>query len=122
MKKLLAIIITLMLALSITAHAAPETIDLTAMSWDELDDLIDRAKSEQRKLGGASEAGSIILDNDGVKVTFGGVDYTILGLEVQLIIENGSQKEIIILVDDMYINGWEVTPLLGAKVESGKIY
>ena len=120
MKKLFALVITLVMIMSAAAFAAPETVDLVEMTQDELNDLINRAKIELRKFGNASEAGTVILDHDGILVKFAGVDFGFMGLEFKLIIENNSQSVVRISADKMYINGWETMPLLSAEVESGK--
>ena len=118
MKKLFALVITMVMIMSTAAFAASETIDLAEMTQEELTDLINRARTEMRKF--ANESGSVIFDDKGIVMKYSGVDFGFMGLEIKLIIENNSGNEVLIQTDKMYINGWEIQSFFGAEVESGK--
>ena len=94
--------------------------DFSEMTDEELQSLIDQATKElndrSKNDGGykTSDEGWSVFDEDGIKITiagnFGikewfGTPY----LGVQTIIENGSQSEIQVCIDNASINGWQIS-------------
>lgn len=94
--------------------------DLSEMTDEELKSLIDEATKElndrSKNDGGykTSDEGWIVFDEGDIKITIAG-DFAIKEwfgtpyLGVQTVIENGSQNEIQVCIDNASINGWQIS-------------
>lgn len=68
-----------------------------------------------------NDAGKEIINQDGIRIVAKYVDEdTFWGKSILLYLENSSEKNIHISVDNMSINGFMVEPLFSTEIYSGK--
>ena len=108
MKKILALALFTALLLTSSALAAPQEIDIDAMSREELYGLIDQARTALLKFDAYASGDYVLLDDAGVKITFTGIDLNATGQYVyaNVIVENNTSDEISITPEDVCLNGW----------------
>ena len=97
-----------------------KAFDFSEMTDEELRSIIDQATNElndrSKNDGGykTSDEGWIVLDEGDIKITVAG-NFEIKEwfgtpyLDVKAIIENGSQSEIQVCIDNASINGWQIS-------------
>lgn len=108
MKKLALILAMLLMFTS----ACAEGFDFASMDDATLQAIIDGAKAELDNRNGSETDNSILLDQDGVKMYLTG-NHEVWGsdnyyLDLEVIVENNSDRGICIDFDSVTINGWEV--------------
>ena len=63
---------------------------------------------------------SVIYDDGGIKVTVLSLDFRgWMGPELRFLIENNSEKAIMLQASDLVINGYMINPIMSAEVEAG---
>lgn len=127
MKKLMTILLTVFL-LCTTAYA--EGIDWASMTDEEIQAIIDAGQEElhsRKGSEGESDADTkIILDYDGLTVTVTDIHvesdwmYTDGALVVDVVIDNGSNRNYGANGTTVSINGWQVDSLAYFEVKAGK--
>ncbi|WP_066645501.1 hypothetical protein [Christensenella timonensis] len=71
--------------------------------------------------GSSTEANQVLMDQDGIKITYTGVNYDgWSGPEIKLSIENSSAQDVTIQVRDMSVNGIMLSGIMSADVTAGK--
>lgn len=63
---------------------------------------------------------TLLLEQDGVKITAKSISDSLLGAEVKLLIENNSGKDLVVQARNTAVNGFMVDSILSAEVRSGK--
>lgn len=64
---------------------------------------------------------SVIYDDGGIKVTVLSLDFRgWMGPELRFLIENNSEKAIMLQASDLVINGYMINPIMSAEVEAGE--
>jgi len=64
---------------------------------------------------------SVIYDDGDIKVTVLSLDYRgWMGPELKFLIENNSEKAIMLQASDLVINGYMINPIMSAEVEAGE--
>lgn len=108
MRRLFALILVALLAFCSTASA--ESVDLTAMSQEELIALIDNARLELTKYLPEATDGTILYEDENVRLTFTGNieidEYSSLRLDV--IVENFSDHNLAVILQNVSCNGWAI--------------
>ena len=62
----------------------------------------------------------IIFDNNGIKITYKGIESDWIGQVVKLKIENTSEKDYTVQVRDVSVNGYMIDPIFSCDIKSGK--
>lgn len=122
MKKLALILAIVILVVFASAFA--EGMDFASMSDEQLQMIIDGAQTELANRKGDSVNDGILIDQDGVKVYLTG-NHEIWGneslyLDLEVVVENNSDKTISILIDSMSVNGWNVYGFGVSDTQPGK--
>ncbi len=74
-----------------------------------------------KKIVKANIAEQVLLDKDGVKVTVKSISYySKYNTDIKLLIENNSEKDIIVQTDNFSINGILINGIVSAHVAAGK--
>ncbi len=114
MKKIFALALALLLFIAIPCEAFAEMPDFSAMTEDELLELINHARNELTARSLKAEENTVLYDQDGIQIYLTGKksfnayeDTSYLYLEAVII--NDSERNIGVSVDSASINGWEVT-------------
>lgn len=110
----------LLLLLTTAALAAPQEIDLETMTAEELNTLIDQARLALADANTVADGSILILDELGVKAYLTGAKVEYNGLYLNMTVENGSDTEIWIRIEDVYVNGWGVSPTASSQIAAGK--
>ena len=109
MKRFLAVILMVFLMVGCFPVYA-ESIDLSAMSEEELKALIDDARLELTKYHPAVVAGTVLYEDENIKITVNGEividDYD--NMSINVIIENYSNMNLIISTANTSCNGWDI--------------
>lgn len=101
--------------------AFAEDIDLSSMDEEQLRSIISDAWAALARLEAKDDNSWVIFDDHGIIVTMEDVrlEYnTHLGFDITVI--NNSDYDIIVMVEDMYINDWTVGGTNGPAVRAGK--
>lgn len=133
MNKIAAIILILALSLSpyATATDEAEVFDLSTMTKEQLFTLLDSVRFELDKRGrDEGEISKLLLDEAGIRVEFN--DWEIRNtsdgdatLAMQVTIINETDTEMMLCLDDISLNGWQISdstafvirPLLKSRAE-----
>ncbi len=68
-----------------------------------------------------ADTSTLLLDENGLKITYKSVDYEgIFGPDVKLLIENDSEKPLMIQAENCSVNGFMLNPTFSSEVASGK--
>ena len=119
MKKLL--LGALLIALTILPLAAlADPIDISGLSQDELHALIDSARLALVAHDFAADEDMVLLDHPDAKVTMTGIELYDSTLRANQIVENRSDKELVIRIENCYVNGWLVSGLGRTELSAGK--
>lgn len=100
--------------------------DYSAYSDSDLYKIIDSARAELVNRKNTSENKPVILDADGLTVTLSGdpvVKESYDGtykMIINITAVNSSDKDISFTDDDVYLNGWEISGILGGSLSAGK--
>ena len=108
MRKLFAAFLVFLMVFSSSAVMA-EGVDLSAMSADELVALINDARLELTKYLPAVADGTVLYEDENVKITLNGelsIEYG--SLVVPVIIENYTDRNLIIAMNNSSCNGWDI--------------
>lgn len=130
-KRMIALAITAILALGMTACGGStdqkETDQKVTESSnqetqpDETSQDTSVEETAEVANGDESIAEQVILDQDGIKITAKElIKDSFMGPEIELLIENNSDKKIIVQSRNVSINGYMVQPMMSTEVESGK--
>ena len=111
MKKFITLMLICILLLGCTA-IAESAVDFTAMTDDQLHQIIDGARNELTKRELNMSADLVLIEQDGVTVYLTG-EYELWGsdnvyIDFEVVVVNDSDKTVSILVDAASINGWDV--------------
>ncbi len=68
----------------------------------------------------ATTADSVLYNLNGIKISYTGVTDSIFGKDINLLIENTSNKDYTIQVRDFSVNGYMVNPVFSCDVTAGK--
>ena len=104
-RKFLAIVFILMFSVVSCAYAE---IDLSEYSEAELRNLIQQARSELTKFNSPAEKGTVIYENEYVKITYSEMRIEKESLKIYCILENKSSHNIIVRMDRTTCNGWDI--------------
>lgn len=123
MKRIISLILAMLMLIAGTAFAEA-TIDFTAMTDEQLHDLINGARNELAKRELAMSADLTLFEQDGVTVYLTG-EYEIWGsdniyIDFEAVVVNDSDKLVSILVDISSINGWDVYGSGISETSAGK--
>lgn len=86
-------------------------VDVSAMTEDELVSLIDEARTALSKLRAGITKDSVLFENEFIRISYAGtVELTEYGeLQVDVVVENLSESNLGISVDNASCNGWAVS-------------
>lgn len=106
------IIFALVFASAIPLEAFAELPVFSAMTDEELHDLINGARNELKTRELNAEADMILFEQDGITVYLTG-EYETYGsdstyVDLKVIVVNDSDKDVNIQVDSVTVNGWDV--------------
>lgn len=109
MKKLIAMVMMVVMLLS-GAVALAQGIDLSAMSAEELQSLIDQARLELTKYLPAAADGTVLYEDENVRITFtGNIELDDWGdMNVPVIVENLSNINLSVILENVSCNGWSI--------------
>ena len=108
MKKIIAMLLVAMMVFGGSVVSA-EGIDLSVMTQEELVALINDARLELTKYLPEAAEKTILFEDENIRLTFTGAeldDYGDFGINV--IVENLSDKNLIIGVENASLNGWAI--------------
>lgn len=107
MRRLFALVlVTLMMFCSV---ASAEAIDLSAMTQEELIALIDNARLELTKYLPEVAEGSVLYEDDNIRLTCTGVELDDYGsLLVNVIVENFTDHNLSVILQNVSCNGWSI--------------
>ena len=125
MKRLPAIILTLILVLSLSACGLPSNPEIKQPSHITTNDNEDGAQqNEQTKEPSQAEVTiheTVLVDEVGIKITATGLESdAIFGSELKLLIENNSGKDLTFQCRNASINGYMVGTVMSVNVANGK--
>lgn len=106
MKKALSILLAFLTVISLASCAEPKSGENQS------------ADNSKNKAVTVSE--SVLLDEQGVKITATGLDSGILGTELKLLIENNSGKDLTFQCRDASVNGYMIDTMMSVDVADGK--
>ena len=111
-KKVFAILLAAIIFVLIPCEAFAEAPDFSAMTDEELHELIGLARNELKKRELKAEGGMILFEQDGVTVYLTG-DYRVYGSDSMYIafaatVVNDSDYDLNVQVDSVVLNGWDV--------------
>ena len=124
MKKAGIIFLTAILALSVAACSSSETAQIsqeennssdTMENLTEPDDQEEPVKSQQPQT-----TEQVLVDQNGVKITYTGIGHSLEHTEFNLRIENNSEIPIMVCSDYVSVNGIMVVGPMSTKVMPGK--
>ena len=123
MKKTLSFFIALLVLLTCTAFAEA-ALDYTAMTDEQLHQIIDEARNELTKREMVAAENLVLFEQDGVTVYLTGA-YEPWGsdnvyLDLEAVVINDSDKTVSILIDACSINGWDVYSSGVSDTSAGK--
>lgn len=110
MKKFLAVVLMVFLLVGCFPVYA-ESIDLSTMTEAELKALIDDARLELAKYHPAALDGTVLYEDENVKITFTGnieVEKDYDQLAISVIIENYTDKNLGVAIENVSCNGWAI--------------
>jgi len=109
MKKMIAILLLMAFSISFASGAFAQ-VDLSTLTNEELKAL---QREISLKLCPAAQKGMLIWENEFVRVSFSSVKDMEWGdgIEIKLIIENKTEKELGIMCDSLTVNKWTVSTL-----------
>lgn len=115
------ITLLLVLLLAIPTFAAAEVPDLSVMTEAELYQLIDAARLELTKFNPIAAKGTVLYEDECVRITYtGGMSLSNSGtLDIPVIVENMTDKKLLISLRNASCNGWAVDTI-GIDVPAGK--
>lgn len=125
MKRLPAIILTLILVISLSACGLPSNPEIKQPSHITTNDNEDGAQqNEQTKEPSQAEVTiheTVLVDEAGIKITATGLESdAIFGSELKLLIENNSGKDLTFQCRNASINGYMAGTVMSVNVASGK--
>lgn len=121
MKKLITLVLTAVMMVS-GMIAAAEGIDFSALSAEELQNIITQARFELTKYHPLAADGSILYEDENVRVTYTGaivLDEMFDQMEIKVIVENLSEKNLNVALDNVSCNGWSIWEA-SVEVPAGK--
>ncbi|MDD3395572.1 MAG: copper amine oxidase N-terminal domain-containing protein [Anaerotignum sp.] len=68
----------------------------------------------------ATTTDSVLYNSNGIKITYKGVTDSMFGKDINLLIENTSNKDYMIQTRDFSVNGYMVDPIFSCDVMAGK--
>lgn len=80
-------------------------------------DKADKTTTESTE---APEASQVLYDQNGITITYKGIEETYMGVDVKVLIENNTDKNYCVQSRDFSINGYMVDTIFSADVASGK--
>ncbi len=87
----------------------------------DAEEIKDDDKDVTNEISRANIKETVLLDKDDIKITAKSISYdSWLGTEIKLLIENNTQKNIIVQADNFSVNGIMIDPLFSANVAAGK--
>lgn len=109
MKKMVALALALMMLVCGTAVTA-EGIDFGVMTAEELLEVIDQARLALTKYLPAVEKGSVLYEDEGIRITFtDSIEIDKYGdLQIGIIIENLSDYNLAVALANASCNGWAI--------------
>ena len=128
MKKIITGIVTLTMALGMTACSDSgennnSTTTSTTTSTATETTTVATTPSEETTTTTAKETKEqVLIDSNGIKITFKGMDYSdgIFGPEVKLLIENNTDKNYTVQVRNFSVNGFMIETSMSTDVNAGK--
>jgi len=67
------------------------------------------------------EQGQVLVDKDGVKITTQGFEKdSMWGAGIKVLVENGSKKNINVMIKTLVVNGYNITNIFSSSVAAGK--
>jgi hypothetical protein len=108
MRKLFAAFLVFLMVFSSSAVMA-ESVDLSAMTADELVSLIDDARLELSKYLPVVADGVVLYEDENIKITLNGeisIEYG--DLVVPVIIQNYTDRNLLIGLNNASCNGWDI--------------
>lgn len=131
MKRLLAIIVVIILALGVAAGASG--IDWQSMTDEEIMLAIDEAQAEiKQRAGSANNSGGIIVTDGAVLLDYEGLTFTVDGepwlqdygdsqyIYFNAVLVNNGSQDYIVSFDDVTVNGWQEVGFGGGEIAAGK--
>lgn len=115
MRRISCFLMVLCLAIGISGLSTAENkfgIDFSALSDEELSELIELAQNEQTQRGQNSDEPQMVFEQNGVVITFTGKKTfdDILGekgVRLECIVENNTDTTIFLSPEHIYVNGWK---------------
>lgn len=122
MKKLFALLLALLLPVT-GALADVLTDDWRGADDAEIQAAIDELNAELQSrtaTRGSDDGNMILYEQDGITVTMTGENYAFTDLfYIGVIVENNSNRDIMVTLRDASVNGWETSTLAPGKVQAG---
>ncbi|MBC8610835.1 hypothetical protein H8702_06815 [Massilimaliae timonensis] len=125
MKKILSLVLAAVLSLLVVSCGGSLGDDLQAPSevtagGNDPAQSNDE-KSEQPETADAAIEETVLVDQDGVKITAKSLNMDgLLGAELKLLIENNSGKDLTVQCQNASVNGYMVDPVMSVDVANGK--
>lgn len=123
MKRLLAIVLSLAVALCFTAcsigHGEYDALPNDNETSDDKNDgaSTDTSKDSKEEV---SISETVLLDEKGVKITAKAIEEGWLGTELKLLIENNSGKNLTVQTDDSSVNNFMIDTIFSCSLADGK--
>lgn len=123
MKKIIVLLIAVMMVVSVMTGCMP-TVDVTPKE-DEQNSVVsndagEQAENEVEEPTEAPETEKVILEQNGIKITYKGISTGWIGKEVNLKVENNSDKNYTVQVRNVSVNGYMIDGIFSCQVNSGK--
>lgn len=108
MRRLFAAFLAVLFCLG-SSIAFADGIDFSSMTEQELLDVIDMARLELTKYQAYATDGTVLYEDEHIKITLNGdLEMEYASLVMHVIIENYSDKNLIISFDHASCNGWDI--------------
>ena len=115
-KKVFAVLLAAIVFALIPCEAFAEAPDFSAMTDDELHELIDRARNELKVRECIAKENTVLIDQDDVKVYLTGkyeicefyYPADLVSIKFETVVINDSNTTISIGIDSSTVNGWDV--------------
>lgn len=122
MKKLIALTLALCMIAVIFAGCSSsneQQLSSTSPNNDAPDNVVIEPDTEA-PVSNVTVAETVLFDQDGVKATLTGVDNTLMGTEFKILVENSTDRNIVLSGSDVIVNGVTMYGWLYIDVAAGK--
>ena len=109
MRRLFALVLVFILMFCSVASA--ESIDVSAMTQEELQAVIDQARLEMTKFIPEVADGTVLYEDENICITFTGtieVDMDYDQMSISVVVENYTDKNLAVNLENVSCNGWAI--------------